>query len=180
MEFTHFLGGRYFDTSAGPIGSEASFFEGMKLIAELAEELDILCCLETHGDIIGSGREAVKVINRIGSEQVRLCYDPANVYFYSRGAVDPVKDVEWAIECIGLIHFKGVNHDSQRREWSFPLMREAAFRYEDFFALLEKRGYRGMVAIEIEKMFRFSEQGGFVREPTWSSEAILEAYRTEL
>jgi len=180
MEFTRFLGGQYYDSSAGPSGGETSFLKNMKSLAELAKELEILFCLETHGDIIGTGREAAKVIEKIGSEQVRLCYDPANVYFYSRGAVDPVKDVEWAIERIGLIHFKGVNHDPQRREWSFPLMKEAAFGYEDFFALLEKRGYRGAVAIEIEKMFHFSEQAGFVRESMWTVQAILEAYRSEI
>jgi sugar phosphate isomerase/epimerase len=180
MEFTRFLGGQYFDTSAGPVGSEASFRENMKQNAQLAEELDLLFCLETHGDIVGTGREAAKVVGRIGSERVRLCYDPANVYFYSRGAVDPVKDVEWAIEHIGLIHFKGTSYDRERGEWSFPLMRDADFQYEDFFTILKKHRYRGLVAIEIEKMFHFSENAGFVREPTWTPEAILDAYRTEI
>jgi sugar phosphate isomerase/epimerase len=180
MEFTRFMGGRYMDSCAGPAGGEAAFLRNIQEIAEYAEELDLLFCLETHGDIIGPGKSAARVLKQVPSRKVGLCYDPANVFFYSRGAVDPVEDLKYALEFVQLMHFKGVGYDETAGEWRFPSMADAAFPYDDLFRVLEKNRYQGMVALEIEIMIRYRDGAGFVKDARWRPEAIVEAYRKEL
>ncbi len=89
MEFTRFMDGRYMDTCAGPAGREKAFIRNMEEIAEYTEEIDLSFLLETHGDIIGPGKAAAQVMKQIPSRKVQLCYDPANVYFYSSGGFLP-------------------------------------------------------------------------------------------
>jgi sugar phosphate isomerase/epimerase len=180
MEFTRFMGGRYIDLSAGPKGSERAFYEQAGFVADLAGELDITVCLETHGDMIDSGKSGNRILKKVGSERIRLCYDPANIYFYSRGEKNPIEDVEYALECTALIHYKGVSRDADGGRWSFPFMEEAVFDYERFFGILSARGYVGMAAIEIERMFSYRDSTGFVRDELWTVEDIVGAYNHEI
>jgi sugar phosphate isomerase/epimerase len=182
MAFTRFMGGRYIDLNAGPRSKSGreGFFRNVAKVCEYAEEFDLLVCLETHGDLIGSGKEACGMLDRAGCGRLQLCYDAANVYFYSRGSIDPVEDLRYALDCTGLIHFKGVAHDPGQGLWSFPAMKDSPFSYEDFFEVLESNRYGGMVALEVEQMYSYTEQAGFTRGPGWTEDRIVAAYDFEI
>ena len=179
-EFTVFMNGRYIDLSAGPRRDEESFFRNIRKVIEFTEELDLLCCLETHGDIIDSGKNGSRIMRQVNSERIKICYDPANVYFYSRGQTDPVEDVKYAIDHTGIVHFKGVSHNENRSEWTFPPMKDSMIDYDAFFRVLEEHAYDGMIALEIETMFRFVEGKGFIKDRRWNVNEIIDAYRSEV
>ena len=180
MEFTGFMNGKYIDTNAGPKGTEGNFYKNIKEIIHLAEELDIIVCLETHGDLVESGASGYTLLEKINSPRIRIGYDPANVYFYSRGNIDPVEDIKYALDYIGIIHFKGVNYDKVTSKWGFPKMIESDFDYDKFFKVLEQNNYKKMIAIEVENRLSFKEDAGFAEEPVWPQDKIIDAYNTEI
>jgi sugar phosphate isomerase/epimerase len=178
------MGGGYIDTNAGHKGTEKQFFKNLPRIVDLAEELDLTVCLETHGDMLQTGRDCEVLFKGVRSKRIRVSYDPANVYFYNRGAVKASEDVRHALEHIGMIHFKGVNHSADRRAWSFPILKEAVknavFDYESFFHTLQEGRYRGMVAIELEERFRHEEGKGFTIDPVWPESTVVEKYNEDI
>lgn len=180
MQYTRFMGGSYIDTNAGPKGQEKEFFNNLPEIIELAEELDLVVCLETHGDMLETGEAASALFRKIDSPRIKVSYDPANVYFYTRGRVDPNSDVQSIYDHIGMMHFKGVSFDSKVNTWSFPLMDGADIDFEQFFDFMHKMGYGHMVAIELESRFHFEEEKGFSIDPVWPEQRVVAAYNQEI
>jgi sugar phosphate isomerase/epimerase len=180
MEYTRFMGGDYIDTNAGPQGDEKGFFENIGEIIDTAEALDLTVCLETHGDMLMTGAEARKIFDKLETPRVQVSYDPANVFFYTRGKTDPVEDVSHIFEHIGMIHFKGVRSNEDKTAWGFPPASDADIDYDGFFALMKDRGYDGMIAVELEGRFRFEESRGFVIDPVWPEKKIVDLYDGEI
>ena len=135
MEFTSFMNGRYMDTNAGHRGEEKSFYKNIREVIELADRLNITICLETHGDLVNSGSAGHDLLRKVSSPRIRIGYDPANVYFYNKGSIDPVEDIKYALDDIGIIHFKGVSHDKSKSKWFFPNMQNSAFDYDEFLTI---------------------------------------------
>lgn len=180
MEFAKFMGGRYVDTNAGHKGTENNFYKNINRIINLAEKSDLTICLETHGDLIDSGKSGHKLLEKVDSNRIKIAYDPANVYFYSRGMLNPVEDIKYAMDDIGIIHFKGVCHNEDKSKWSFPVIEKSSFNYNDFFKVLEDYKYRGMIALEVEGRFIFEENKGFFEGPAWDKDKIINVYNSEI
>lgn len=184
MEYTRFMGSGYIDTNAGAKGTEDHFFRNLPRIVELAQSLDLTVCLETHGDMLQTGKDCAALFKGITSPRIRVSYDPANVYFYNRGAVEPAEDLKHALPFVGMVHFKGVNHTPDHRAWSFPLVKDSAsnsvFDYERIFRVLEDGKYKGMVAIELEERFRHEEGKGFIIDPVWPEDKVVKKYNEEI
>ena len=180
MEFTKFMGGKYIDTNAGHKGTEDNFYKNIVKIIDLAQKLDLLVCLETHGDIVDSGESGHKLLQKLNSNRIKIGYDPANVYFYSRGMIDPIKDIKYAMDNIGIIHFKGVCHNENKSKWGFPSIEKSSFNYDKFFKVLENYQYDRMIALEVEGRFSFEENKGFSESPIWDKEKIINIYNSEI
>lgn len=60
------------------------------------------------GDLIGNAAEGRALVDAIGSPYVRLNHDAANVFTYSREALQPADDYRRASDAIGHVHFKDV------------------------------------------------------------------------
>jgi sugar phosphate isomerase/epimerase len=180
MRYTKFMGGGYIDTNAGPKGQERGFFNNLPQVIELAEELDLSVCLETHGDMLENGEMAAEIFKKINSPRIKVSYDAANVFFYTRGRVNPVDDVRYIYDSIGMMHFKGVGHDADKDRWSFPLVEDADIDYHSLFDYLRKRNYSQMLAIELESRFHFEEEHGFSIDPVWPEDKVVAAYNREI
>jgi sugar phosphate isomerase/epimerase len=184
MEYTRFMGGGYIDTNAGAKGTEKLFFKNLPQVVELAEELDLTVCLETHGDMLQTGKDCESLFRNIATGRIRVSYDPANVYFYNRGTVNVAEDLKIALPFVGMVHFKGVNHSSDRKAWSFPLVKDSAcnsvFDYDRIFRVLEDAKYHGMIAVELEERFRHEEGKGFVIDPVWPEDKVVKKYNEEI
>ncbi len=184
MRYTRYMGGDYIDTNSGPIGTEKGFYENLARVVELADELDLTVCLETHGDMIRTGADGRRLFAKIRSPRIRISYDPANIYFYNHGKVNPAEDLLEALPYVGMVHFKGVGHSADKSEWGFPLIEESVttevFDYDRFFQVLQDNRYDGMVAIELEGRFHHVEGKGFVIDPVWPEEEVVEKYNRDI
>jgi sugar phosphate isomerase/epimerase len=184
MRYTRFMGGDYIDTNAGPAGTEKRFYKNLARVVDLAEELDLTVCLETHGDMIRTGADGHRLFEKIRSPRIRISYDAANVYFYNEGTVDPAADLQEALPHVGMVHFKGVHHNQDKSEWGFPLIEESVttpiFDYDRFFDVLQDHRYAGMVAIELEGRFRHVKGKGFVIDPVWPEGEVVDKYNRDI
>jgi sugar phosphate isomerase/epimerase len=180
MEYTRFMGGDYIDTNAGQKGTEEGFFNNLPEIIDLAEELNLTVGLETHGDMLETGKKAVNIFDKIKSERITLSYDPANVFFYTRGKTDPADDLDYIFDYIGMFHFKGVSVSEDKSKWGFPFVKDAVINYESIFEKLEKNNYVNMIALEIEERLRFEEGKNFTHDPVWPEMKTVNAYNHEI
>ena len=48
--------------------------------------------LKPHGGTNATGADCRKLIEKVGHKNFTLWYDPGNIYYYSNGEIDPVKD----------------------------------------------------------------------------------------
>ncbi len=180
MEFTSFMGGKYIDTNSGPKGMENSFYKNIKDVINLAEELDLTVFIETHGDMLDTGKAGNKLLKKVNSERIKIGYDPANVTFTSNGKVDVAEDIKYAMDYLGTVHFKGIYYNKNNSTWYFHRVKDSSINYDNFFKILESYNYNKMVAIEIEDRLSV-KNGEIVEDPDiWPEEKIINAYNAEI
>ena len=88
----------------GGIGREDLYQRYYKAIAECcdyAAEKGVPITVKPHGGLNATGAQCRQIIERVGHDNFTLWYDPGNVFFYSKGKIDPVDD---AARVDGLVH----------------------------------------------------------------------------
>ena len=180
IEFTKFLGGKYLDLDGGPKERINDFYENINKIIKMAEKSNIIICLETHKGLIETGRGSSKLLKRIDSPYIKISYDPANVYFYSNGKINPSEDIKYILDFIYIIHLKGVSHNENMTEWQFPQMDKSIIDFKEFFNTLKKNNYKEMFGIEVETIFDYTKKDGFYKKGIWSINDIVKAYNIEI
>ena len=48
--------------------------------------------VKPHGGLNATGLQCRKCVEMVGNKNFGIWYDPGNIYFYSNGKIDPVKD----------------------------------------------------------------------------------------
>jgi len=137
------------NTAAGEIKTKAdeeSFFQNMKAVCKYLEEREIIAALECHGGIVGTGKECRKTVERIGSENVKINYDPANVIFYE--GANPEEDIMDVVDYIAHFHIKDKLED--KGVWNFPAIGEGYINFRTLFDILYNNNYHGPLSFEIE------------------------------
>jgi sugar phosphate isomerase/epimerase len=79
----------------GGIGKAALYETYYKAIAECcdyAAEKGLPITVKPHGGLNATGEQCRRCIEMVGSRNFSLWYDPGNIYFYSDGKLNPVKD----------------------------------------------------------------------------------------
>ena len=79
----------------GGTRSEKLFNAYYKVIAECcdyAEEKKLEISIKPHGGLNATGAQCRKTVEIVGHKNFRIWYDPGNVYYYSKGKIDPVAD----------------------------------------------------------------------------------------
>jgi sugar phosphate isomerase/epimerase len=125
---------------------EDAFMGYIHDLADYAAERDIRLGLEIHGEITGTGKNAVKVLDRIGKKNVLINYDTANAEFY--GGVDAVKDVLIAAPRMVNCHLK--EKRGEGKVWDFPAIGEGHIDFKAVLDNMQKGGFTGPVSVEIE------------------------------
>jgi sugar phosphate isomerase/epimerase len=77
------------------MGNEETFEVCCKTVAECcdyAAEKRVVVVLKPHGGTTGTGPQLRKAVERVGHDNFTVMYDPGNIYYYSNGEVDPVRD----------------------------------------------------------------------------------------
>ena len=127
------------------------------------EARDMTLVLETHGKEHGTGRILSDIVNRIGSERIKINYDTANVIFYGR--TDPVKDLAACVQDVAYVHIK--DKAGADDAWDFPAPGKGHVDFDGIFGVLKNAGNQSPFSVEIE----------FTPEGPGSLEAIDQAVR---
>ena len=130
----------------GSSESEAAFLAHVPVLAKAAASAGVVVALEIHGDIMASAERSLPLIEKIGSEWVRVNYDTANVEYYSgRKAVE---DLSAIIPYLAHMHLK--DHKGGKGDWDFPACGEGNVDFARLHKILTASGYSGGYSVEIE------------------------------
>lgn len=170
MRLAAFFGSRYIVSSIGEAHltdrHKAGADETARCIEKLVPELaarDLTLVLETHGKDHGTGKALAEIVDKAGSERVRINYDTANVIFYGR--VDPVQDLAACVRDVSYLHIK--DKAGAEDEWNFPAPGRGNIDFDGIFDVLNRAGNNSPFSVEIE----FTAQGA------GSLEAVDQAVR---
>lgn len=138
IEFTGRIGAKMIHTNSGPVERMDVFYENMKKIIELAEKWDVIIGLESHGDIISTAKESMKVFEYFHHPLVRLNYDTGNVLFYSAGKTDVAEDIKYGFEYLSHLHLKDISIEG--RSVKYVPIGEGDVDFRQFFRSLKEMG----------------------------------------
>jgi sugar phosphate isomerase/epimerase len=145
-----------------------AFFAAMRRIMPVLEQSAVLVCLETDHGIVGPSEEILQTLKRIGSEKVRINFDPANVvYHFGR---DPVAELAKIAHQVGHVHLKD-NRGGQGVS-DFPALGSGSIDLGGIIRELRRARYQGPVSIEIE----FDGKGA--ADPAAVDEALIQSLGT--
>jgi sugar phosphate isomerase/epimerase len=112
MDFAKAIGAGIILTNAGHKSREASFHINMKELVLYAEKLDLIIAFENPGDgegqLLETGLQGLEILDKIGSDRIRLNYDFSNVFTYSKGKRSPDQEIEKLLPYLGHLHLKNV------------------------------------------------------------------------
>ena len=143
------IGAKIVNTKAGDPSSEEdvrSFYKNVSDLAEYAADKGVIVALETGGAFCSNGKEAVRILQKIDSEYIRLNYDTANVIYY----VDtkPEEDIEHTIDYLVHVHVK--DKRGGKGVYDFPALGKGNIDFVKIFDILSRHNYNGPLSIEIE------------------------------
>lgn len=123
-----------------------AFLVRIGALAAVAERLEVTVALEIHGEIMATGQASMPLIDRIGSEAIRVKYDTGNCEFY--GGVRAVDDIHHVGSCL-------VNIDAKDKlggvgEWDFPPPGDGHIDWKRLLAVLDDLQYDGPLTVEVE------------------------------
>ena len=151
MEFARDLGMKIINTGTGENTTDAEgqerFYRNIAALAEQAEAWDLVIALETHGDITGKGEACVRTMERIGSDRVRVNYDPANVIYYE--GVRPEQDIGVVAKFVAHFHVKDKANEVLE-DFNFPAIGEGIIDFKSIFDTLRQADYQGPYSLEVE------------------------------
>jgi L-ribulose-5-phosphate 3-epimerase len=111
-----------------------------------AQARGIKIALETHGGLTGTAQDCLRTLERLGSDQVGINYDPANVSYY-RG-VRPEQDIEQIAAHVIHVHLKG--KIGGEGSLTFPVLGEGEIDFPHLIKTLAGVGYQGPYSAELE------------------------------
>ena len=117
MELAAGIGCKIINTNAGPASRLGAFRRNLPKVIDCAERLGLTVCLESHGDIVGTAKDAAPLFRDINHPLIRLNYDTGNTYYYAKGGVKIEDDILYGLEFLAYVHIKDISIDGDRAEY---------------------------------------------------------------
>ena len=161
MEFAHSLGAQYIHTNSTQKSNYSVFLNNLNRLLPIAETLKLIITLENPGDgennILSSGEEGARLIDKIESPYLRLNYDFSNTYSYSKGKIKPEDDFKKALPFTAHMHLKEIQ--TYGDEWRFVAIGQGITDYKDIFQYLSEN--KIFLPMSIELPIRFKRRSDF-------------------
>lgn len=128
-----------------------AFFRRIAKVAEAAEHHSVRIALETHGGLCTTGRQSIDLVKQLGSSQLGVAYDTANVIYW--GGVSPETDLASIADEISdrVFHFHLKDKANMTlREYMFPAFGEGVVDFHRVLSVIAQSGYRGFMSLEVE------------------------------
>lgn len=126
---------------------KAQAYATLRRLGDAAQKLGVFLCLETHPDLMTNGETARATMEGVAHPHVRMNFDTANLYFYTRG-INAVDELRKVIEFVGAVHLKET--DGGYQSWHFPALGEGVVDFPKVFELLAERDFHGPYNLELE------------------------------
>jgi len=114
MELAAGIGCKIINTNSGPIERLDAFRRNLPKVIDSAERLGLTVCLESHGDIVGTAKDAAPLFREINHNLIRLNYDTGNTYYYAKGNVKIEDDILYGLEFLAYVHIKDIGIEGER------------------------------------------------------------------
>ena len=124
----------------------AAFVENVRTIADEAEQLGVVLCIETDSNLMPTAQAGRHLLEEIGHPWIRINYDPGNVVYYA--GVRPEEDIVHARGLIGHVHLK--DKRGGKGILDFPPLGEGELDIPAMLGELRDSGFSGPVSMEIE------------------------------
>ena len=132
---------------SGP-GVDELFFSNTLKLADLAERLGVVVCLETVGYLLSSAQQCVELIHKLNHPNLRINYDPAGLMYFVRGA-DPTKeDITTLAPYLHHVHLND-KASPEIGKYDFCPMGEGIVDWESLLGEMDRVGFAGPASIEI-------------------------------
>ena len=117
-------------------------------IADVASELGITYCCETHPGVCQNAERMLELIDRVPHQHLRLNFDTGNIFYYNEHA-DLMNELQAALPFVEHVHLKDTNGAFQ--QWHFPAFGDGgAVDFRQVRELLETHQFAGPCSLEIE------------------------------
>jgi len=117
LEFARVIGARIVNSIAGPTGDLEGYRANIPSIGKRAANLGLTLALENHGDLVDQGRQILDFIRDTGIPAVRVNYDTGNAWYYSKGGINPVAELEELAPVVAHVHLKTPKIDDDLMHW---------------------------------------------------------------
>ena len=124
----------------------AAFFQNARALADEAEQLGVLLCIETDSNLMPTAEAGRRLLAEIGHDWIRINYDPGNVVYYA--GVRPEQDIKHALGLIGHVHLK--DKRGGQGVLDFPPLGEGELDIPAMLRDLSQSGFSGPISMEIE------------------------------
>lgn len=119
----------------------------MRQAGEIAAQQGITIAMETHPDLCQNAHNAAETMQGIAHPNVRVNFDPANVYYYNEG-VNAVNELRQIASYVRAVHLKDTNGGF--KTWHFPAIGEGVVDWPEVFAIMNGQGVTGPFTLEME------------------------------
>lgn len=98
------------------------YYEIIRQTALYAEEKGIQLLLKPHGGLGLTGKDLTRAVEVVNSPAFRICYDPGNIIYYTKGNVRPETDVDDVAEFVTFCIIKDciIKEDGNPDVWILP------------------------------------------------------------
>ncbi|MBW2122781.1 MAG: sugar phosphate isomerase/epimerase [Deltaproteobacteria bacterium] len=156
IDFAMELGAKIVHTNPSQLTKSDLFYRNMEDLAPFAASRGAIIALENPGDgegsLIGSGKQGVSLIQRVGSDSVRLNYDFCNAFSYSKGMIRPEEELHDNLPYT--VHFHLKDMVQQERGWVFSEIGKGVIDYPAIFKFLAGEPEIPPISIEFPCRFR--------------------------
>ncbi len=70
-----------------------AYYDAVAACCDYAAQKQVALVLKPHGGLNATGPQCRQIVARVNHPAFRLWYDPGNLFYYSQGQIDPIKDV---------------------------------------------------------------------------------------
>lgn len=122
-------------------------YQRLRKIGDKAAVHGITVCLETHPILCHNGDEALKTMEGVNHDNIRVNYDTANIYYYNEN-IDAVVELKKVAKYVKSVHLKDT--DGKPRSFNFPPIGDGIVNFPEIFRILNGVGFHGPFTFELE------------------------------
>jgi len=126
---------------------KADVYRRLREAGDAAARNGVIISLETHPEFGTNGDVHVETMRQVNHPNIRVNFDTGNITFYNRGTT-AVAELEKCVDYVATVEVK--DHNGEFEAWVFPPLGEGKVDLPGVIRLLQERGYRGPVTMEIE------------------------------